>query len=74
MRIVLDVTATAGNRIEGTASWMDGGGPVHFTGWLDLMRLFEDANGGNHENVANHHQREVVNNHADDLPGSTSGP
>jgi len=74
MRIVLDVTATAGNRIEGTASWMDGGGPVHFTGWLDLMRLFEDANGGDNDNAADHHQGEAGDYRADDVPGSAGGP
>lgn len=43
MRIVLDVSIAADNRIEGTASWSDRTGPIPFTGWLALMRLFEDA-------------------------------
>ena len=45
MRIVLDVSIAADNRIEGTASWAEHSEPVPFTGWLALMRLFEDANG-----------------------------
>jgi hypothetical protein len=73
MRIVLDVTATAGNRIEGTASWVNGGKPIPFTGWLALMRLFEDASGPQEEKAAVHHQ-EVVNYRADGLPGSAGGP
>jgi hypothetical protein len=43
MRIVLDLTAAAGDHIEGTASWADLGKPVAFYGWLALMRLLEDA-------------------------------
>jgi hypothetical protein len=84
MRIVLDVTASADNHIEGTASWANGGQPVHFTGWLDLMRLFEDANDGVDNNgvdnnrvdnnAANHRRRGVVDDRAGDLPASASGP
>jgi hypothetical protein len=74
MRIVLDVTATAGGRIEGTASWVNGGQPVPFTGWLDLMRLFEDANSGDVEKAVNHQHRGANNCRAEDLPGSADGP
>jgi hypothetical protein len=78
MRIVLDVTATAGGRIEGTASWVNGGQPIGqpipFTGWLDLMRLFEDANSGHVEKAVNHQHRGDNNCRAEDLPGSADGP
>jgi len=43
LRIVLDLTAAAGDHIEGTASWAGIGQPVPFVGWLALMRLLEDA-------------------------------
>ena len=43
MRFILDVSTDAGNHIEGTASWADGGSPIQFSGWLALMRLLEDA-------------------------------
>jgi len=69
MRIVLDVTATGSNRIEGTASWVNGGEPVPFTGWLALMRLFEDASAGEDEGTVNHHGPDAVNLPADDPPG-----
>ena len=74
MRIVLDVTATAGGRIEGTASWANGGQPVPFTGWLDLMRLFEDANSGHVDKAVNHQHSGANNRCAEDLPDSADGP
>ena len=43
MRIILDVSTGTDNRIEGTARWMNREKPIHFSGWLALMRLFEDA-------------------------------
>jgi len=46
MRIILDVSADADNRIEGTASWVNGGEPVQFSGWLALMLLLENAQHG----------------------------
>lgn len=46
MRVILDISTSADNRIEGTASWPNGGGPIEFSGWLALMRLVEDANAG----------------------------
>ena len=48
MRIILDVSADADNRIEGTASWANGG-PVQFSGWLALMLLLENAQHGHFE-------------------------
>ena len=51
MRIVLDVSIAADNRIEGTATWADRAEPVAFTGWLALMQLFEDANGHDAESA-----------------------
>jgi len=74
MRIVLDVTATGSNRIEGTASWVNGGEPVPFTGWLALMRLFEDASAGQGQGAANQDDHEAVNLPADDPPSSADGP
>jgi hypothetical protein len=74
MRIVLDVTATAGGRIEGTASWVNGSTPVPFTGWLALMRLFEVANSGHVERAVNHQHPGTNNSRAEDLPGSADGP
>lgn len=44
MRIIIDVSADADNRIQGTASWPDIGQPIEFSGWLALMRLVEQAN------------------------------
>ena len=49
MRVVLDISINADNRIEGSASWPNGGEPIHFSGWLALMRLVEDANDGEPE-------------------------
>jgi len=49
MRIILDVSADAENRIEGTASWVSGGEPVQFSGWLALMLLLENAQHGHLE-------------------------
>jgi hypothetical protein len=49
MRVVLDISINADNRIEGLASWPNGGESIHFSGWLALMRLVEDANDGNPE-------------------------
>ena len=46
MRIILDVSADADNRIEGTASWANSGKPIQFSGWLALMVLLEQANPG----------------------------
>jgi hypothetical protein len=46
MRIILDVSADADNRIEGSASWAAGGEPVKFSGWLALMLLLENAQQG----------------------------
>jgi hypothetical protein len=43
LRIILDISTSADNRIEGTASWADGAKPVYFSGWLALMRIFELA-------------------------------
>jgi hypothetical protein len=43
MRVVLDLNASAGGHIEGTASWVGGPKPVAFSGWLALMRVLEDA-------------------------------
>jgi hypothetical protein len=74
MRIVLDVTATTGNRIQGTASWVNGGQPVPFSGWLALMRLFEDASRGQEDKPVHQDYREGVNCRADELPGSAGGP
>ena len=49
MRIILDVSADADNRIEGTASWVNGAAPVQFSGWLALMLLLENAQHGRFE-------------------------
>jgi hypothetical protein len=49
MRIILDVSADADNRIEGTASWANGDEPVQFSGWLALMLLLENAQHGRFE-------------------------
>lgn len=46
MRVILDISTSADNRIEGTASWPNGDEPIHFSGWLALMRLVEEANAG----------------------------
>jgi hypothetical protein len=46
MRVILDISINADNRIEGSASWPNGTEPVQFSGWLALMRLVEDANVG----------------------------
>lgn len=43
MRIILDLTTTPGNRIEGTACWADLDQPAAFNGWLALMSLIEVA-------------------------------
>jgi hypothetical protein len=49
VRIILDVSADVDNRIEGTVSWANGGGPVEFSGWLALMLLLENAQHGQFE-------------------------
>ncbi len=49
MQIILDVSADAENRIEGTVSWANGGEPVQFSGWLALMQLLENAQHGHLE-------------------------
>lgn len=41
MRVVLEMTLSAGGRLEGTASWADQPQPVRFAGVLDLLRLLE---------------------------------
>jgi hypothetical protein len=46
LRIILDISTSADNRIEGTASWVNGAKPVYFSGWLALMRIFELAHDG----------------------------
>jgi len=42
MLLVLDLNVSAGDHIEGTASWA-GAQPVAFSGWLALMHLLEIA-------------------------------
>jgi hypothetical protein len=38
-RFVVEIVPTADGRVVGTVH--DGGGPVAFSGWLDLLRLLE---------------------------------
>jgi hypothetical protein len=45
MRITLEVNALSDNGIKGTAQSLDSGDPVAFNGWLELMRVIEDAQG-----------------------------
>jgi hypothetical protein len=41
MRFELDCAADRDGRLEGTLGW-EGGGPVPFSGTLELLRLLED--------------------------------
>lgn len=42
MRFELNCAADRDGRLEGTLAWEDGGGPVSFSGTLELLRLLED--------------------------------
>lgn len=42
MRFELNCAADRDGRLEGTLAWEDGGGPVPFSGTLELLRLVED--------------------------------
>lgn len=42
MRFELNCAADRDGRLEGTLAWEDGGGPVPFSGTLELLRLLED--------------------------------
>jgi hypothetical protein len=42
VRFELNCAADRDGRLEGTLAWEDGGGPVPFSGALELLRLLED--------------------------------